>query len=258
MGGSDTPKYDFKKLKTPTLKRLAKEHLAIHELCSRSDKLTYKVVKNRSGVPEVYRITFKVKSIVGIDKDKNPIYGYKHEAELALPPNYPVEPAKCYMVTNTWHPNIKSDGVHKGHICTNSNELGKLMDLYLLVHRIGQILQYQNYHAQNVYPYPDDEKVAKWVREYAEPNDIVNKKKHIYIDDSSLLFDDTPKDPKPEKIKNPPPISSVSISSGENNSKNVTPPAKEEEDAPIKIRKISIKSVRNKPASDGKIRIKRK
>lgn len=257
MGGSDTPKYDFKKLKTPTLKRLAKEHLAIHELCSRSDKdkLSYKVVKSRSGVPEVYRITFKVKSIVGIDKEKNPIYGYKHIAELALPPNYPVEPAKCYMVTDTWHPNIKSDGVHKGHICTNSNELGKLMDLYLLVHRIGQILQYQNYHAQNVYPYPDDEKVAKWVREYAEPNNIVNKKKNIFIDDSSLLFDESDNDNQP-KVDNPPPIKSVSVSSGEEKTKPVV--AKEEEDAPIKIRKINIKSVRNKPPSDGKIRIKRK
>lgn len=257
MGGKDTPKYDVKKLKTPTLKRLAKEHIAIHELCSRSDKLSYKIIKSRSGVPEVYRITFKVKSIVGIDSDKNPIYGYKHEAELALPPNYPVEPAKCYMVTDTWHPNIKSDGVHKGHICTNSNELGKLMDLYLLVHRIGQILQYQNYHAQNVYPYPDDEKVAKWVREYAEPKNIVNKKKNIFIDDSSLLFDDT-KDNNTPKIDNPPPINSVTVSSSEEIPKTTPPPVVEEEDAPIKIKKISIKSIRNKPPSDGKIKIKRK
>ena len=107
-----------------------------------------------------------------------------------------------------------------------------------------------------MYPYPDDEKVAKWVREYAEPNNIVNKNKQIYIDDSSLLFDDTKKE-KP-KLDNPPPIASVSLTAGENNPKSVSPPAKEEEDAPIKIRKISIKSVRNKPASDGKIRIKRK
>ncbi len=260
MGGNDTPVYDFKKLKTPTLKRLAKEHVAIHDLCSKSDKLEYAVAKKRSGVPEVYRITFNLKSIVGIDGNKNPIYGNKHVAELALPPNYPVEPAKCYMVTDTWHPNIKSEGVHKGHICTNSNELGKLMDLYLLVHRIGQILQYQNYHAENNYPYPDDEKVARWVREYAEPNDIVNKNKNIYIDDSDLLNDDSPRPVQPPKEEpKPPTISTISTSIGEDNSSTISAPKEEEEESSaIKISLLKIKSVRNKPASDGKIKFKRR
>ena len=35
-------------------------------------------------------------------------------------------------------------------------------------------------------PFPEDSLVAKWIKEYAEPNNIVNKWKEIYSDDVDL------------------------------------------------------------------------
>ena len=45
--------------------------------------------------------------------------------------------------------------------------LASLKDLVL---RVERYLKYQLYHAQNVYPYPEDQNVAEWVREEGEPN----------------------------------------------------------------------------------------
>ena len=39
-----------------------------------------------------------------------------------------------------------------------------------LVIRVEHYLKYQLYHAQNTYPYPEDQNVAEWVREEGEPN----------------------------------------------------------------------------------------
>ena len=48
--------------------------------------------------------------------------------------------------------------------------MGVLASLKDLVVRVEQYLKYQLYHAQNTYPYPEDQNVAEWVREEAEPN----------------------------------------------------------------------------------------
>lgn len=45
--------------------------------------------------------------------------------------------------------------------------LASLKDLVL---RVERYLKYQLYHAQNTYPYPEDQNVAEWVREEGEPN----------------------------------------------------------------------------------------
>ena len=44
------------------------------------------------------------------------------------------------------------------------------MHLKDLVLRVERYLMYQLYHAQNTYPYPEDQNVAEWVREEGEPN----------------------------------------------------------------------------------------
>ena len=36
--------------------------------------------------------------------------------------------------------------------------------------RVERYLKYLMYHAQNTYPYPEDQGVAEWVREEGEPN----------------------------------------------------------------------------------------
>ncbi|MBK8706646.1 MAG: hypothetical protein IPN33_25755 [Saprospiraceae bacterium] len=86
--------------------------------------------------------------MVGINADEQPIYGNHHILEITLPVNYPIQPTIIRMITDVWHPNIRSDGPSKGRVCSNSRNLGKMSDLYQLVLRIGEILQYKNYHAE--------------------------------------------------------------------------------------------------------------
>lgn len=51
--------------------------------------------------------------------------------------------------------------------------MGVLASLKDLVLRVERYLKYQMYHAQNTYPYPEDQNVAEWVREEGEPNNWV-------------------------------------------------------------------------------------
>ncbi len=170
--------YDLNSL-NPREKRLAKEHLAIEELCNNNDFIEYKVTEReellKGSPPKAYQIQYNVRSIVGVDLNKNPLLGDLHTVEIRLPKHYPVEPVACYAITDIWHPNIKWDGNYKGRICGNLKDFGKTYSLDLLILRIGQILQYKNYLADNVPPYPEEEKVAAWVRDYAEPLEIVDK-----------------------------------------------------------------------------------
>src|SRR5690606_16515822 len=122
--------------------------------------------------------------ITGIDADQNSIYGDHHILELSLPELYPLEACRITMLTDVWHPNIKSEGRFKGRVCGNSDGYGLSYDLYQLVLRVGEILQYKNYHAIHTPPFPEDAKVAEWVVSYAEPMGIVDKEKEIYVDDT--------------------------------------------------------------------------
>ncbi len=53
-------------------------------------------------------------------------------------------------------------------------EMGVLASLKELVLRVEMYLKYKMYHAENIYPYPEDQNVAEWVREEAEPNGWVH------------------------------------------------------------------------------------
>lgn len=178
--------YNLSGMKNPRHKRLAKEHTALDNLCRRSDVISYEIVGESQPVPNAYLVHYKLKSIVGVDESFNPVFGNLHTIQITLTSNYPVEPARCYAQSDLWHPNIKSEGRHKGRICSNTKEFGKLFSLDMLAIRIGEMLQYKNYHALNTPPYPEDETVARWVREFAEPQNIVNYDKGIYVDDSLL------------------------------------------------------------------------
>lgn len=179
--------YAKHKFRNPRDRRLAKEHLALAQLCEKTNRITYSVSNSGKLPPENYIIGYHVKSIVGIDDNRNPIYETYHEVEVSFPSGYPTTAAsKIYMKTPAWHPNIKWKGNFKGRICGNTTEFGKLFLLDNLALRIGEILQYKNYHAEQIAPFPEDEEVARWVREYAEPNDIVSNEKGIVVDESSL------------------------------------------------------------------------
>ena len=178
--------YDLKKLKTGRQFRFAKEHMGLHRLCQWSEYIDYEVKGEKAPVYSTFELTYHVKSIIGVDDDFNPKFGEKHVVEIQLPANYPQEPARCKALSDVWHPNIKWHGNYKGRICTNNKEFGKLFSLAELALRVGEMLQYKNYHAFNTPPYPEDEKVARWVREFAEDKGIISLAPDGAIDDKEL------------------------------------------------------------------------
>lgn len=132
--------------------------------------------KNVLGIPTEYEIWYRCKSIVGV-KDtrvpREPIFGFLHKMRIILPNAYPAADGnpEFKFITDVWHPNIRFSGSFKGRVCLTIKEMGVLASLKVLVLRVEQYLKYQLYHAQNTYPYPEDQNVAEWVREEAEPNE---------------------------------------------------------------------------------------
>jgi len=181
----------FKKsgFKDPRIKRLEMEHQLMKELAASSEYIDFEVVDQRTGMPpDKYLVHYSLKSIIGVREDSSPIYGERHTAQIKLPQGYPLTSApSCYMKTDAWHPNIKFAGETKGHICINDFVIGHWYTIDMVVKQIGEMLQYKNYHALHILPYPEDTMVASWVRDYAEPRGIVDLKKNIYADDKILI-----------------------------------------------------------------------
>jgi len=177
-------KFNFKELSGRD-SRLLLEWQELDDLCAKR-KLSSKSPRNSSisyiirrknvlGLPTEYEVWYRCKSIVGV-KDtsapREPIFGFLHKMSIVLPPNYPAADGSPLFKfrTDVWHPNIRYSGSFKGHVCLTIKEMGVMASLRTLVLRVEQYLKYQLYHAQNTYPYPEDQNVAEWVREEGEPN----------------------------------------------------------------------------------------
>lgn len=177
----------------PRENRLALEHIRFDQLCAGSTVVTYRTERRKEGYPpEKYFIEFNLNSIIGIETHLMPIYSDKHILEIFFPLFFPFDSFPiCYMRTPIWHPNIRFDGPFSGKICL----IGHLFPLDLLnlggiVQVIGEMIQYKIYHALDEYPYPEDLRVAKWVRNFAEPNKIVNKNLRLFTDNKTLFVSD--------------------------------------------------------------------
>ncbi len=159
----------------PLEKRLAREHLLVEALCQNHPGIQYKLIHPNQLPPRDYRITFTgLSTIVRVDQDMLPVFAETHIMELHLPSGFPAEAPVCYMVSEVWHPNIQSEeGLYYGRICGNTEGFGSQFSLDDLILRVEGMLKYEIYHAQLRFPYPEDENVARWVREYAEPLGIV-------------------------------------------------------------------------------------
>ncbi len=168
----------------PLQQRLAHEHLLVDRLCSEGNGISYKLIYPDQLPPLAYRVTFHgLRSIVRIDRDQLPIFGLDHIFEIHLTPGYPIEPPVCYMISSVWHPNIQSEeGPFVGRICGNTEGFGTYYSLDELILRIRAMLAYETYHAEMKDPYPEDENVARWVREYGEPLGIVAQGVGIALD----------------------------------------------------------------------------
>ncbi|MEM8584977.1 MAG: ubiquitin-conjugating enzyme E2 [Bacteroidota bacterium] len=192
MNGQNPPQYDFS---NPVFSQrrnymlYAKEHIELWDLQQNSDVIDFEIKSTVSSlnIPTVYHVIYKLRSITAIDSEAQPIYGDEHLMELSIPPRYPLESAQIYMRTPVWHPNIQSEGRFVGKICGNVKDYGIDYGLRQLVLRVGEILQYKNYLADFVPPYPEDPKVAEWVKAYGEPRGIVDRSKGICTDDQPLI-----------------------------------------------------------------------
>jgi len=161
----------------PLQRRLAHEHLLVAGLCDASKDIRFQLIEEDVMPPMGYRITFEdLNSIVSIDADQLPVFGKQHMMEIRLTPGYPLEPPVCYMVSQIWHPNIQSSpGPFQGRICGNTEGFGAYFSLDDLILRVQSMLAYETYHAEMVEPYPEDEDVARWIREIGEPLEIMAK-----------------------------------------------------------------------------------
>lgn len=177
-------KFNIKELKGRDA-RLFQEWRELDSLCSKRKQsspnplkptLSYIIRrKNAIGLPTEFEILYRCKSIVGVEDTeppRKPIYGYLHKMSIVLPNNYPSADGNPVFtfITDIWHPNIRFSGSFKGHVCLTIKEMGVLASIKDLVLRVERYLKYQMYHAQNTYPYPEDQTVAEWVREEGEPN----------------------------------------------------------------------------------------
>lgn len=190
--------------------RLWKEWYELDAMCEkrrmknpRKPSISYIVRrKNVMGLPTEYEIRYRVKSIVGVEDTpapRKPIFGEMHKMSIVLPNNYPSADGNPLFtfITDTWHPNIRSSGSFKGHVCLTIKEMGVLASIRDLVVRVERYLKYQLYHAQNIYPYPEDQGVAEWVRQEGEPNGWVRFTQDTPEDESELP------PPLPPEIRQP-------------------------------------------------------
>lgn len=157
--------------------------------------------KNVLGIPTEYEIWYRCKSIVGVrdtPAPREPIFGLLHKMRIILPNAYPAADGnpEFKFITDVWHPNIRFSGSFKGRVCLTIKEMGVLASLKVLVLRVEQYLKYQLYHAQNTYPYPEDQNVAEWVREEGEPNgwvrfgqDIIQSKIQLWSEIQTTQVD---------------------------------------------------------------------
>lgn len=194
-----SPKYkleEIQKIKDDYLLRKIDEHLRIDRLVkANKDVLAYKVKAKDPEFPHPpteYHVTFIVRSIVGISEDQTPRFGDVHELRIKVPRTFPEQTVESRMLSQVWHPNIKSAGSNVGDICTNHKGFGSLYTLDELIVRIGEYLQYKRYLAEDRKPWPEDPAVARWVRNFAEPHNIINKDEGRFTDNYAwnVFFED--------------------------------------------------------------------
>ena len=132
--------------------------------------------RNGAGLPVVLDVIFNVKTIVGVKQEEEanglkPVFGNEHVMRITLPNNYPSADGQpeFMFTTDVWHPNIRYYGDFKGRVCLNTGDSGVHTHLVDYIDRVIDYLKYDDYHAQNEYPYPEDLDVAEWVIKQGEP-----------------------------------------------------------------------------------------
>ena len=180
---STAPEYDAY---DPWRDRLTDEKRRLDAVNRASDYVRVRAASASNTAPDRYIVTFECKGIVGIDALRWPVYGYTHEVEIYCDRDYfPLKPPNLRWLTPIWHPNIQH--VEPKNVCVNKNEWLGATGLDWLCELLFDMVQYRNYHAAHEKPFPLDLEVARWVLDFAEPNDIVNKRRGKYVDNKPFL-----------------------------------------------------------------------
>ena len=165
----------------PRLDRLSHEQKKLMDLQTDSDFVRVEPIGALAGrPPERYKVIFLCRGITGIDGSQNPIYGERHEVEIYCDEEFPSNVPRLRWNSPVWHPNIQHQ--EPKNVCVNKSEWMGSTGLDDLCQQMFEMVQYKNYHAQNVPPYPLDPDAAAWVRDYAEPRGIVDKRRGIFVD----------------------------------------------------------------------------
>lgn len=203
-------------------KALLYEWKEVHELCSLRDDISYTIVKtNKNGLPVVYDITYRIPTIIDLDRDKKienkkldskedleelmyyPKFGDLHRLQITIPEKFPQigGKPKGVITTKIWHPNVICHGDDHivGRVCFNEGNLDASVTIVDRILQVADYLTYKNYLAEDREPYPYDLEVASWIREIAEPLGWIIPENGI----SYKTFGIERKEPKIRKAKDP-------------------------------------------------------
>lgn len=150
---------------SPRMRRLRADYQLMQDLSARTDLISVTAQSPRPNLPpERYIVTFKCKSIIGIDKSGNPKFGEHHQVEIYLHNQYPQRWPGMKWMTPIWHPNINH---LNGSVCIDAAWWTASRSLDRLVIMLGEMVQWKNFHDDPTKPpFPWDADAARWSREY--------------------------------------------------------------------------------------------
>jgi len=150
---------------SPRMRRLRADYELMQELSARTDMISVTAQAPRPNMPpERYIVTFKCKSIAGVDQSGNPKFADRHQVEIYLHNQYPQRWPGMKWLTPIWHPNINH---LNGSVCIDAAWWTASRSLDRLVIMLGEMLQWKNFHDDPTKPpFPWDADAARWSREY--------------------------------------------------------------------------------------------
>ncbi len=156
----------------------------------RSDVVAWKVIGS-SSPPDKYEFTYNLKSIVGFDSNKKPLYHTGFKVIIEFPSDYPRSKPEVFLAGNSkpwpFHPNIWTDG----RFCLEGTQhwipgIGAPIDS--ICQMIGEMIAFQEVYVKS--PANGDQVLLDWVEKNLKlEKDTANKVKNP-IDGSTIRLPD--------------------------------------------------------------------
>ena len=144
-------------LSSPRLRRLHADLAAMIELVRASELVT---MTHSGNPPDRYCVTYTCRGLYLPAGASEPQLSERHEAEFYLHRDYPRRPPQITWHTPIFHPNILSSE-QGGGVCIGSwTPSESLADL---VTRVGEMVQYREYNAEDVL----NREAAAWAERHA-------------------------------------------------------------------------------------------